>query len=300
MQTNLAVWQDWREATEALLFFSMEPQFAEIIVQADKAYRGEDDQDPHADQFESYLLYDYRVDGLSFADRYAAADRPYSEFFKAVAHNYFSGFEVMRHGAHVFLKDVFTKRDFKLLNPEVLEGESFLVGRAIGFADGYILAPDFELYTKETMEAFKRAILERHAAERQNEALESFIEHNALLMMRYLDILETIMEAEQSEEETYLVHQSTYLHQNSVKIREVLEASPNCEITLDEPEDLIFRLMHEGDIMAEIVLMKNKVVLECVEETALSQSRKWFEAQLGELIVHFADEVLTLDDLLES
>lgn len=300
MQINIKTWQDWREATEALLFFSMEPQFAQIIAKADKAYRAEDDPQAHADQFENYLLYDYKVDGQSFAALFAAADRPYSDFFKAVNHYYFSGFEVMRHDAHVFLKDVFTKRDFVLLNPEVLEGESFLVGRVFGFADGYVLAPDFEIYAKETMEAFKRAILERHATERQNEALETFIERNALLMMRYLDVLETIMEAEQSDEETYLVHQSTYLHQNTEKIKEALQASPDCELALDEPEDLIFRLMYEGDIIAEIVLMKNKAVLECVEETALSQSRKWFEALLGDLVVHFADEVLTLDDLLES
>lgn len=300
MQHTTAIWQDWREATEDLLFFSMEPRFAQIIEQADLTYRGEETAEVHPALFEDYLLYVYKHQGLSFADRYSQEARMFSDFFKAAERSYFSGFEVMRHGDHVFLKELFTKRDYALLNPETLEGVDFLAGRIFFFENGHVLAPNFESYQKESMEAFKRAILERHAEERASEDLGEFLSKNALLMMRYLDILDTILEEALTEEEAFFVHQATYLHQSLEDIKVVLDAAAECEIALDEPEDLIYRLMHEGDILSEIVLMKNKVVLECVEAEALTAAKRWFETLLGSRAVHFADEVLSMEDLLES
>ena len=300
MHSKTNIWQDWREATEDLLFFSMEPRFAQIIGQADHSYRGEESAEVHPGLFEDYLLYEYRHNGLTFADLYSREDRPYSAFFEAIVQSYFCGFEVMRYENHVFLKDVFTKRDFSLFNPEAVEGVNFLVGRLIVFDGGHLLAPNFESCPKESMEAFKRAILERHTQEHATEGLEAFLSKNAHLMMRYLDILDTILEETYSEEETLFVHQATYLHQSLEGIKTTLDAARDCEQTLDEPEDLIYKLMAGGDILSEIVLMKNKVVLECVTEEALTAAKGWFEALLGERIVHFADEVLSMEALLES
>lgn len=300
MHSETNIWQEWREATEDLLFFSMESRFARIIGQADQSYRGEETAEVHPGLFEDYLLYEYRHNGLTFADMYRREARAYSAFFEAVRQSYFCGFEVIRYENHVFLKDIFTKRDFSLLNPEAVEGVNFLVGRLIVFDGGHILSPNFESCPKESMEAFKRAILERHAHERPTEDLEDFLSKNALLMMRYLDILDTILEEAYSEAETLFVHQATYLHQSLEGIKAALDAASDCEQTLDEPEDLIYKLIDGGDILSEIVLMKNKVVLECITAEALIAAKGWFEALLGERIVHFADEVLSMEDLLES
>ena len=300
MHSKTNICQDWREATEDLLFFSMEARFAQIIVQADQSYRGEETAEVHPGLFEDYLLYEYRHNGLTFADLYRREARTYSAFFEAAGRSYFCGFEVIRYENHVFLKDIFTKRDFSLLNPEAVEGVNFLMGRLIVFDGGHILAPNFESCPKESMEAFKRAILERHIQEHPNEDLEDFLSKNALLMMRYLDILDTILEEAYSEEETLFVHQATYLHQSLEGVKAALDAASDCEQTLDEPEDLIYKLIDGGDILSEIVLMKNKVVLECITAESLTASKVWFEALLGERIVHFADEVLSMEDLLES
>ena len=58
--------------------------------------------------------------------------------------------------------------------------------------------------------------------------------------------------------------------------------------------------VNKGDILAEILVMKNKVILECVDEEALAHSKSWFESLSGERAVHFSDEVLSLEDVLES
>lgn len=299
-------WSLLRDATEDLLFYSMEPQFAAAVEAADRAYLGETAQgrgdDAQAGWFEEYLLFEFRWQGRRLAEHYSEDHRTFSPLFKSVKRHYFSGFELMGQEGHYFLKDLFTKEDFKLLNGEDLglQGSCFLTGRLFAFKEGWALSPDFEIYPRETMEAFRRAILERYNAEGREMSLGQYLENHALLMMRYLDIVETILSEEAEEEAAYVVHQATYLHQHPEKVSAILSVAKDCESALEDPEDQIFRVLGHGEILAEILVMKQKAILECVDEQTLMKVKAWFENLMGELVVHFSDEVLSLDDLLES
>lgn len=300
MQNKEMDWHQWNEAIEDLLFFCMDPRFSKWIQEADRQYHLGSESETHGAQFENFLLYEFSADGLDFITRYKNEPGAYAHWFSAIRHHYFSGFEVMRYDNHLFLKDLFTKQDLKLLNPELIENAECVVGRVFEFSEGWVLDPDFEVYTKEAMAAFRKAILERYATEGGSEPLDRFIYKRAWMLMRYLDIVESVLEEEVLEEEDYVVHQATYVHQDLAAVRKVLEEAPECEKSLDEPEDLIYKVVTDDEIIAEVVLMKNTLVLECTDAPHLVQAKIWLTGLLGDRVVHVADEVLTLDDLLNT
>jgi hypothetical protein len=285
------------EATEDLLFFTMEPRFADLIETANRQYHVDGGPEAIGRQFENFLLYEFRQDGVRFIDRYIEEKCLYADWFEAMIDSFFSGFEVVRYSGHTFVKEIFTKRDFPLLNPELLEDAAFVVGRIFEFGEGFMLEDRFEAFPKSYLEPFRHGMLEKFSAEPGKGSLEIYIKNHALLMMRYLDIIETV-EEEEVEEEDYVVHQSTYLHQSFDQIKAILLALKECELSLEEPDDLVFQVVQNETIHAELVLMKTKVVLECVDNATLQQAKSWLVKVLGTHIIHFSDEVLTIDDLL--
>lgn len=286
------------DATEALLFFSMEPRFKPLIDEADRFYHKDQGPSAISGQFENYLLYEFSFEGIKIIDRYIQEGLQYSEWFKDLLDSLFSGFEVIRYDGHTFLKEIFTKKDYEIVNFEILNEADFVIGRVFEFKDGYLLENNFEIYPKAYLEPFRRGILEKFTSLNGKTPMDVSVKNNALLLMRYMDIIESVVETSEIEDEDYVVHQATYLHQSYQKIKSILLESDACELSLDEPNDQIFQIIQSDSIIAELVLTKDKIHLECNDAQALLDSKKWLTSLFKSDLVHFSDEILSVDDLL--
>lgn len=295
-----------RELLELALFDMMTPEHAAHVAAAEKAYRTGLGDQAEGLFLVSYMLHDHKMaNGRSYFENYKL--RMGSPVLNHIQKTRFGVYEVVRYASGLYLKDPLSKTDFAVVDLHEVDPGRLIVGRLIMTAEGAFLDDDFVEYPASYLESFKKSILEKYnefIAKGTPMMIDEFIADYPLVLMTFADLLTDIENETYEDVDNYVVYQAVYLTPNQQAVMDFIRADKDFEITLDENGYLVANLYadpedQESELLSEVVIDGNRIEADCLDEFRLDQTKSKLEALLHDLIAHFKDEVLTLEDLME-
>lgn len=288
-----------------VLYYAMGGEYHEMIKEAGAFYGKGLDADSIDIGFKEWLLKSFKLEnGKSFYEMYESHVAVEAEEKAVVAQlkgTIFSVFKTMNVGEKTLLKDIVTNEDFHLLEMN-LDSDMLIAAHLVKEGNGYYLLGDYE-----TLDTSYETLLKKGVFEKYNEyctgnkamGISEFIRSNEIIIGKLLLI---IMDSEykmiDGEHEEYKVHQATYIFNDKDEIRKVLESKEKYGITTDEADYMVFKMMEDDTIIAEVVIAEKRMEIECHNDLGLDYCKEIVESDFGDLIIHLQDEVLDIDDLL--
>lgn len=296
---------------EDVLAFLIQTKFKKDVERAEKnfyrTYEEEINETVSVD-FNAWLIYDYKMEeGQSFIQKYLEDTRTSltdqeKEFIINRKKSFLSLYELkeIRKDQGV-LRDVFTKLDYiiNLNQIKKINVGDLILSRIIEFSNEYKLVGG-KLYIpsmfKITIEKNIFEEYERYKNTNKYGTWQKFLKENSILLQKYIGVIDNVMKQAQGEDE-YNVWQSTYLINDHKKIEEVFLKDQRLKLDFKEDGLYYFKFLYDG-LAAEIVLEKNKLELECTSEHDRIEIKKEIELILGDLVRHYKDEIIKIDDII--
>ncbi|WP_129596064.1 hypothetical protein [Anaerophilus nitritogenes] len=258
--------------------------------------------------FNEWLVYDYEErTGKKLIEKYYEQHKDditkeEKIFIQKRIDSYLSIYELKESkGNKGKFEDLFTKKYeyIDLQNIEDLQIKDLVLARVIKISGNvYFYRPVY------IPPIFKKSI-ERNIVIKYNEYKEktpyanwgNFLKNNTILLQEYLGVITQVLDQKEDEEE-YKIWQSTYLIKDEKKIIQKLKNNEMIQLDFEERDYVIFKLLDENELLAEISIQKNKIEVECNSKEECLKSKKIIEDILKQEIKYYKDEVLELDDLL--
>ncbi|MGB3368762.1 MAG: hypothetical protein WBA54_14800, partial [Acidaminobacteraceae bacterium] len=127
--------------------------------------------------------------------------------------------------------------------------------------------------------------------------IEAFVRENSSIFYKFVDVVEDADALVNFNDEDFSVHQAIYgfkKRNNVIKILDRIENSTKEDYDDDETVYIITL----NEISCELMVLCEKLELECVSKVDLDIFKEKIEAILEGNIVHIKDELLTMDQLL--
>lgn len=297
-------WELIQDALDQIVLGAVEIQNEGFLARAKAVYEQGIEGRAEGLFFTGYLSLDYKAEGISLLEKHLEK-YPESILATMTSHR-FSVYEVMKYPTGLGLKDIYTKQDFALdAEDEYSEGD-LVVGRIFTFTGVNYLGEDSMIFPSSYKETFRKGVMEKYneyVTSNGLTALEDFIKEEPLVLMKFVEILNEVEQESFEAEDEYLVYQSVFLVGDPVAFKNVLSTAEDFEVTLEESSFVVAKLYTDKgteaeDLVAELVLDGNRIEIESLDEFRQNMAKEKMTHTFGDIIAHFKDEVLSMEDLL--
>lgn len=297
-------WEMIQEALDQIVLSAVEVQSEGYLTQAKAIYEQGIEGRAEGIFFTSYLTLDHKVEGKTLFEKFLSKHP--ETVLSTISNMVFSVFEVMNYPAGLGLKDLYTKADYLLTSEDEPSEGDLIVGRLITAANQNYLAEDAMVFPASYKEAFRKGIMEKYneyVTSHGLTALEDFLKTETLVLMKFVEILNEVEQESIEAVEDYTVYQTVFLVGDPVAFRNMLLDAPDFEVSLEESSFLVAKLYtdkgtEDEDLVAELVLDGNRIEIESLDEFRQNMAKEKMISTFGNIIAHFKDEVLSMDDLL--
>ncbi|MCT4621171.1 MAG: hypothetical protein N4A62_17505 [Marinisporobacter sp.] len=256
--------------------------------------------------FNTWLIYDYKMkDGSTFIEKYYEKKKEElseeeKEFIQKKMKSFLSIYEIKE--SEGVLEDIFTKKEVYVYlgkNTEI-KCKDLIFGRIIEiekrtmFVGNTIYIPELFKNSIERNILFK---YEEYKGKNQYATWEEFLKGNSLLLQKHVDIIADVTN-ETENEDAYNVWQSIYLISDVKTIKELLQKHQGVQLDFEEEGSYYLKYFDQEELVAEMVLEKNRLELECNSENDRIKMKKIIESVLGDLGKHYKDEIIGLEDIV--
>lgn len=294
-----------QDMTDKVLFWALGDKNADLIEKATEVFlKGSSDRNDMMG-FNDWLVHDYRDDQNRSLVSIYAAENPVSENERAVLFSIetsvFSAFERMPIQDKVVFKDLFTKFDYALVDE--VEGGGVILARIYTFK-----GQNFILEAPEYLTEDYRGILIKGMLEKYNEycrlfspiQIEAFVKGHSQILYRFLNIIDSTAAEHSLSDHDYVVHQSTYIIKDRTAVQDILLGSGQFQLMLEDSAGVVIKMIQNesDDVLAEIVVVDDRLEIECISEEALEFAKNAVEMLTLDEVTHLRDEIVSLDDLL--
>ncbi|QXM06221.1 hypothetical protein [Crassaminicella indica] len=298
---------------ENILKFLLDDEFRKDIEEAkayfDRSIGEEGTNDKMMIDFNSWLIYDYIMkDGNTFIEKYhermkGQLSQKESELIQRKINSYLSIYEIKElNEDRGLLRDIFTKIDV-FVNLEKFhkaQCKDLILGRMIEIKNRSKFVGNSIYIPAIFKNAIEKHILlkyEEYKGKNRYATWQEFLKKNSLLLQKYVDVI-TDVTKETDDKDEYNVLQSIYLIDDLKTIKEILQKHKEIQLDFEDDGSYYFKFFDKEGILAEIVLEKNRIELECNSEKDRIKVKKIIESILGDLAKHYKDEVVGLEDIL--
>lgn len=297
-------WINIQEDLNEILFEVMQIENNTFVEEAKNVYELGIESTVEGLFFSQYLSFNHLDEkGQTLLNRYI--EKHPESTLSLVSDLRFSVYEVKKYPGGMGLKDLYTKKDFLFKGEEELSEGDIVVALLVSLGTDHFIYEGYMLFPSQYKDTFVKGIMEKYNEFCRGKGamdLETFIREQPLIIMKFVEILNNVEQDAYEAEEDYLVYQTVFLVGDMAKAKEALKGDSDFEITLDESGFLVTRLfMDKGpdseNLIAEIVLDGNRIEIEALDEFRQNMAKAKIENLLGDLAVHFKDEVVSMDDL---
>ncbi len=297
-------WLLIQEQMDQILFDVMSIENEDFVESAKAAYEQGIEERAEGLFFSAFLSYHFKdASGKTLYEKHL---EKHPESPLHLVTNYrFSVYEVRNYPAGMGIKDVFTKTDFLIKDQEDLVEGDIMVARIVSLGNDHFLSEDLMIFPHSYKETFVKGIMEKY-----NEYctmngltdLEVFIKTQPLVLMKFVEILNEVEQESYEAEDDYLVYQSIYLIGDQAAAKNILLTSKEFDVTMDESGFVVARLYadkgtEDENLVAELILDGNRIEIEALDKFRQNMAKEKIKEVFGEVVVHFQDEVLSMDDL---
>ncbi len=251
--------------------------------------------------FTNYLTFYFKEGGLSLFEKM----KPSGQL--GTLKPRFSAYEVVKYASAIGLKDIFTRQDFTVKNESSLSEGDILVGSLYQMGAQQFISEDAMIFPIAYKETLVKGMMEKYNEYVTHEEmidLEGFVEKEPVILMKFIEILNEVEEENYEAHDDYLVYQSVYLVGDPIGFKNLLKQDSDFEISLEESGFIVAKLYadkgtEEENLIAEVVVDGNRIEIESLDDFRQNMAKEKFERTFKDLIAHFKDEVLSMDDLIE-
>lgn len=255
--------------------------------------------------FMDWLAYDY-FDGSNKTIGEAYYDlnkdnilKEDEEYLLESLNSYLGIYEIDRfENENLVLKDVFTRFNIKVPKDEIdedIQKYDLLIGRFLRSSNSRLLGRAVISLPCQFKTMLVGHVVEEYERKRRMEAALSYGELFKKYPLLLLKIVGRIS-SYKNQKADLTVFQSTYAVKDYNKVQEVLK---NMEVSIDvDNNQEIYSLYNNGRVLAEIILTKKTLELECKSKGERQKLRANLEANIGQHIIHMKDEDITIDDII--
>lgn len=256
--------------------------------------------------FNDWLIFDYKFENnSSFIKEYYSKNKVDEEtlsILKSLENSKLSVFEVIETDQRKFLKDIFTREDYKILNQKRIDRNP-IIARIIELNKDYIIVDTIEKWAESSGKGIKQAIMKKYNdiySENRNLTIGDFIHNNSIIIYKYLMIYKDVEVKSVFEDEEYHVYQSKYKILERKDFYDKINNISDFIFQTDEFKNEIYELYDEDVLLAEIEIINQNFNVECRSQEDLDQANKKIEAILSDVVLKLKDEVLNIEDLISG
>ncbi|MFZ5966488.1 MAG: hypothetical protein ACOYVK_04855 [Bacillota bacterium] len=305
--------QDMKLEEEIMVFMS-QPQFREEIEEAKNIFYGNSDEAQREEEitldFNSWLMYDFKdKKHQSFFEKYylsmsASLKHEEKDIFLKRLRAYPSLYEIKEKKENrIVLTDVFSKAEKSIKGriAESIEDGELIMARLYPHENGFGILGNMMSIPKVFKSSIERNMINKYQ-EFQSKNLyatwEDFLRENSILLYRYIGVIGNVLMHQDADEDIYKVWLSTYLIRDFKKVKAHLLNHKSIQMDYEEQGLSVLKLHMNRKILAEIELTSTTLEIESNCEKDRKKSKALLEEFLGDMIVHYKDEVLGIDEIL--
>lgn len=299
---------------EDILIYALQSSFLEEIEAAKNSFYeviGElDTSHEMIADFNTWLIYDYKGKGnTTFIERYhkAALEKLSQEenvFISQVEKAYLSLYELRdRKEDRCQIRDIFTKKEIWISanQLEALQDRELILSRIIEVDGEYWIHGSHVFIPAMFRNSIERNMIDQYEGFKKTNPYgtwEVFLKNHSLYLYKYVSIIQDVLLHDAENEEDYTVFQSTYIIKDSRNIKQILSESKQIKLDYTEEGVMFFRITTGEGILAEMVIRKNQIELECNSLQDRKKAKKLLESLMGDRVTHYKDEKISMDDIL--
>jgi len=291
---------------DELLLLTSEEKYSDEIKKAHNIYMKGMPEGTIELGFNNWLILDYKFgNNSSFIKEYRKKNDLDDEallILKALQNSTFSVFSVIETEKRRFLKDIFTKKDYKIINEEKIDRDP-IISRLIKFEKHYVIVDIIEKWAESSEKGIQQAILKKYNevySKNKSLTIGNFIQKNSIVIYKYLMIYKDVEIKSVFEDEEYYVHQSKYKILDVDRFMSQIHEIGDFIFQTDEFENEIFELYDDNVLLAEIEVINNVFNVECRNKEDLDQSNLKLKTLLSDVVLKLKDEVLNIEDLISG
>jgi hypothetical protein len=288
------------EVLDEMLFFLSKKENG-FIINSGREDFGVKDEFSVPKGFFEWLVHDYKINDKYILDILKENKEIDPEVYKGIKDSYISVFDIIKTKNNVILKDIFSGNDFKLLEDLNIDDGGILLTRVYPYKDGYLLLEN-QSYSESFKTTFKKSILEKYneyCAVYEPMDIEEFIKSKSLLVYKFYEVVENVIEADQDQEDLY-VYQGTFMIQDMDKFNDIIKGLDYIKFDDEYESERIYKVYDDSatSILAEMVITLKKIEIECSSKDYLDAVCQMLDESFANSIVHVKNEVLSIDDIL--
>lgn len=260
--------------------------------------------------FLMWLIWDYKVDNLeTIIEQYRKMEYKNLQeneraMLDSLINGYFSVYKITKTKNTMVLKDIFLKKEFLVedtININNVANSDLLIGRVYEFENKNYIYDEYNIVDKSFGSMLERNIYEKFEEYKEKVScnkVQDFIQENSIVIIKMGIIINQLLK--EQKEDSINLWQSIYIYIEQKDILDKLYGNNYFEKDYEENEIVYLKLIsHEKErVIAEIVIHKNKMEIECNSEADLNNSKLIIEKLVGEYVKHLKDEILSIDDLI--
>lgn len=298
---------------DELLYFGSSKKFKTEIETASELFSKSDDKELQLSTdigFTDWYMHDYKFSNQFFLVDFFRKEKNLTsdqkELLNSIENSVLSIFEIQGEEGNYFIKDIFTKKDYQLMNQDFLvftNIEDLHLMRIYPCEDLKFIALESTVVGSNFKDVLVKTLLEHYNQYSRLAGateLEDFVNNNPLVIFKIAHILEEL-EFETILEDEYKVYQSVYIYKDIKEVLAVLNSNSRFECSLNEDDCFVYKFMDIKDKnieVSEIVLCDNRLEAECLNPVDLEEVKKEIEIILKDIVVYVGDEVVDFEDLL--
>ena len=256
--------------------------------------------------FNEWLIHDFKINGKNMVDLFIEKNKAKYETnregYDLINNSIVSFFEMLITPNNIILKDIFTNRDFVLENYDGEKNNSFLRARIYLKDEKCYISDDLVYYSDEYKSTFKKAIFEKYneyCSTNSNIGIEEFVLENSILIYKFNDIVEDVIDSMMIDEDEFLVYQSIFNFKDLDAVKKVLNED-NSIVFVGDLSELTYEISIDSDlntVIGEIIIDGSKIEVEARNQNDLEILKIYIE-NIGEnIFFYYKDEVISLDNL---
>ena len=296
-----------------VLYFALGPQYSDHVDRAKDLYEKilkESNYFYDEKNFVSWLLWDYKLEnGNNFFQEYIKIKgnkltKEEIKIIEEISNTYLSIYENTLADGHRKLIDIFSKKEIIVKEEKEMRSlKDLIIGRIVNYHGENYMLDDYLTLNQRFQNGIEKTFREKFEDYRNKNkfcTIEEFLKDNSILLYSFAHIIEDISKKQMESDVEYNVFQSNYVVLDYKGIYDSLMKAPDIELDYED-RGILYFIMYKKDrerVLSEIVLLKNKLELECISSRDNEDAKRVIERLLNTLIKHVSDEILTMDDIL--
>ncbi|PAB58956.1 hypothetical protein [Anaeromicrobium sediminis] len=258
--------------------------------------------------FTDWILHNYKLENKkNFIEEFLENDKSLNDkeidYLKSKLNSYLSIYELISLKDNVgTFKDIFTNEEISIrIDDEEFKVRDLIFVRIMNLEGEKIICSD-TIYIpsmfKTVIEKNIKTYYDEYKSKREFSDMVDFLRNHPMVLYKHVSIVEDVLEKEMEKNEDYDVWQSVYLFQDGKKLMDEIDKSEKFVIDFCDEEEVSYNLMEENEVLAKILIEKNKLEVECNSQVMRDEVKKIIESTLGKLVHHYKDEIVKFEDLI--